>query len=107
MPVTLRVNKSIQRSIYKPVEDYSDARYIIIPVSMLDELNFEEFLTTSKDTARRSVDGKLAIVSFRIDQSQNERPVKCSADRVYSHQEILKIVAGDNWCAKEEDEWRT
>lgn len=101
--VLLRVEKSLQRSMFKEHEDYSDIRYMIVPVEMLDELDFDELTTTSKETARRSVDGKLAIISYRVGKFANARPIKCESTNLLTNQDILKVVTGKNWTPVEEE----
>lgn len=102
------VNKALQTSIYKRHEDYSDVRYFIVPIAQLDTLNFDELLTTSKDTARRSVDGKYAIVSYRTDEKVavdfNDKPAALAltvAENVKNIAAIRAEVAKDTWTAKE------
>ena len=71
-------------------------QYIIIDVSELDNLNFDELATTSKETARRSLDGTKAIVSF------DETPAYFFSATTYSNAELLELINNTDW--NEEDE---
>jgi len=102
------VNKALQTSIYKPVEDYSDQRFFIVPVDKLKDLDFSELLTTSAETARRSVDGKYAIVFYRTDEKVavdfNDKPAALAltaAENVKDFDAINVEVAKETWTPKE------
>ena len=70
--------------------------YIIIDVSELDNLNFDELATTSKETARRSLDGTKAIVSF------DEFPAYFSFATTYSEEQLLELINNTDWNEEEE-----
>ena len=70
--------------------------YIIIDVSELDNLNFDELATTSKETARRSLDGTKAIVSF------DETPTYFSFATTYSEEQLLELINNTDWNEEEE-----
>ena len=72
-------------------------KYVIVDSSELDNLNFSELSTTSKDTARRNLDGTKAIVSF------NETPAYFSLAATYTNEELLEIINNtDNGWYEEE-----
>lgn len=102
------VNKTLQCPIFKPVEDYSDVLYFIVPVVLLDTLDFDELLTTSKATARKSLDGKFALVSYRTDEKAavafNDKPAALALTAAENVKDIAAIraeVAKEAWTAKE------
>jgi len=71
-------------------------QYIIIDVSELDNLNFDELSTTSKETARRSLDGTKAIVSF------DETPDYFAFATTYTNDELLELINNTDWNEEEE-----
>ena len=72
-------------------------KYVIVNISELDNLDFSELLTTSKDTARRNLDGTQAIVSF------DETPSYFSLAATYTNEELLEIINNiDNGWYEEE-----
>ena len=72
-------------------------KYVIVNTSELDNLTFSELLTTSKEAARRSLDGTKAIVSF------DETPAYFSLSATYTNEELLEIINNtDNGWYEEE-----
>ena len=71
-------------------------QYIIIDVSELDNLNFDELATTSKETARRSLDGTKAIVSF------DETPDYFAFATTYTNAELLELINNTDWNGEDE-----
>tara|TARA_R100001443_G_scaffold108121_2_gene118338 strand:- start:512 stop:733 length:222 start_codon:yes stop_codon:yes gene_type:complete len=71
-------------------------QYIIIDVSELDNLNFDELATTSKETARRSLDGTKAIVSFY------KTPDYFAFATTYTNEELLELINNTDWNEEEE-----
>ena len=73
-------------------------KYTIVNISELDNLDFSELLTTSKDTARRNLDGTMAIVSF------NETPAYFSLAATYTNEEVLELInnTDNGWYEEEE-----
>ena len=72
-------------------------QYIIIDVSELDNLYFDELATTSKETARRSLDGTNAIVSF------DETPPYFAFSTTYTNDELLELINNNDWNEQEEE----
>ena len=71
--------------------------YVILDTSELDNLDFSELLTTSKEAARKNLDGTKAIVSF------DETPAYFSLADTYTNQELLEIINNtDNGWYEEE-----
>ena len=72
-------------------------KYIIIDSSELDNLDFSELLTTSKELARKNLNETKAIVSF------DERPAYFSFASTYTNDELLEIINNiDNGWYEEE-----
>ena len=72
-------------------------KYTIINTSELDNLDFSELLTSSKETARKNLDGTKAIVSF------DETPTYFFSATTYTNDELLEILNNiDNGWYEEE-----
>jgi len=64
-------------------------KYIIINTSELDDLNFNELTTTSKNTARKNLTEDKAIISF-----EGTTPSGLSEKTKYTNEE-LKVIIND------------
>lgn len=62
-------------------------KYIIINTSELDNLDFSLLKTTSKDSARKRLDGQKAIVSF-----EGTTPAYFFSATTYTNEELLVIL---------------
>ena len=75
---------------------YENRRYLIIPTSILDDINFNEVQETSADTVRKSVDQTKTFVKW-----DGEDPTFISqltnTEGPYTHEEILNILATEEW----------
>jgi hypothetical protein len=75
---------------------FENRRYVIIPASEINNVNFAEVLETSADTCRYSVDGTTTFVKY-----EGEMPVSVAAitgkSQEYSHSEILDILSTEEW----------
>ena len=64
-----------------------DKKYIILNVSELNSLNFEELTTTSKDTARKNLAEDKAIVSYK-----GTKPDSLSDKTEYTIEQLKTII---------------
>lgn len=81
---------------------YENRRYLIIPTSILGDINFNEVQETSAETVRKSVDGTKTFVkwdgkqpSFLSQLTNTEGP--------YTHEEILNILSTGEWTQSMEE----
>jgi hypothetical protein len=104
---------------------YDNRRYLIIPSSIVDDINFSQVHETSKDTLRYSVDGTKTFVKYDLviqeeDLPQNSlnmetgetitttvlagiygRPSIYSEEYTeYTREEILMILGTEEWATK-------
>lgn len=104
---------------------YENRRYLIIPTSILDDINFNEVQETSADTVRKSVDGTKTFVKYEVqiveqdydtqvvDAETNESITVTTTAGVYgrpsfysdeylelTHSEILQLLSTDEWTDK-------
>jgi hypothetical protein len=83
---------------------FDNRKYVIIPASEINSVDFSEVLETSADTCRYSVDGTETFVKYEGDQPASVAAIE-SKSQEYTHAEILVILSGEAWTAPiEEDE---
>jgi hypothetical protein len=79
---------------------YDNRRYLIIPSSIVDNINFSQVHETSKDTLRYSVDNSKTFVKYDLP----DRPDIYSEEyNEYTHEEILEILSGEEWTSPMEE----
>ena len=75
---------------------FEHREYLIIPVSELTKVNFNEVLETSAETVRKSIDQTKTFVKW-----DGETPAFVStisgAEGPYTYEEILDILTGVDW----------
>lgn len=75
---------------------FEHREYLIIPVSELTKVNFDEVLETSAETVRKSIDQTKTFVKW-----DGETPAFVStisgAEGPYTYEEILDILTGVEW----------
>lgn len=72
-------------------------KYVIINVSEVSSVNFEEVEERSALTLRYSLDGTKTFVKFNTDTP----PSFLDGKTQYTHSEILTILATDEWTSDE------
>lgn len=75
---------------------FDNRRYVIIPESEINKIDFTEVLETAPETCRYSVDGTKTFVKY-----EGEMPVSVSdvtdKSQEYTHSQILELLAGPEW----------
>jgi len=71
-------------------------KYVIINVSEVSSVNFDEVEERSASTLRHSLDDSLTFVKY-----EGEQPSFLSGKTEYTHSEILTILATDEWTPDE------
>ena len=81
---------------------FDNRKYVIIPATAIDQVDFSEVLETSAETCRYSVDRTETFVKYDGDMPES---VAAVTDRSaeYTHAEILEILGGAEWTAPEEE----
>ena len=83
---------------------WDNRHWVIIPVTELDNVDFSQVCETSIDTVRKSVDGTQTFVKW----DGHDMPATVAAlqnkSEVYSHEEILAILATEAWSPPMEGE---
>lgn len=78
------------------VRNFDDLRYMIVLVSEVDEVDFNQVFETSPDTLRISVDGLKTFFKW-----EGETPSSIEAlsykEGEFTHSEILNILNSPEW----------
>ena len=107
---------------------FENRRYLIIPASVADQVDFNQVLETSAGTCRYSVDGSKTFVKYEVnvvvedyvlthvDAETNEEVTNTILAGTYgrpaiydpsypehTHSEILEILATEEWTAPVEE----
>ena len=75
---------------------YDHRYYVIISVSDLGLIDFNQVLETSASTVRKSLDETLTFVKYEGDMPSSVTAYS-SKSQEYSHSEILVILGGTDW----------
>jgi hypothetical protein len=69
--------------------------YTVLPIERISKIDFSLFDEDSSETARRNVDETEFILSWA-----GECPIE--VEKVYSHEQIIEIIRGEDWTVEEE-----
>lgn len=72
---------------------YENRRYLIIPTSILGDINFNEVGETSADTVRKSLDGTKTFVKYDITIVNEDYDIE-SINTETDEPQIVTILAG-------------
>ena len=78
---------------------FENREYLIIPVSELYKVNFDQVLETSAGTVRKSVDQTKTFVKWDGAEPAFAATIS-GAEGPYSYDEILNILTGVDWTAE-------
>lgn len=76
--------------------EFEHREYLIIPVSELTKVNFEEVLETSAETVRKSIDQTKTFVKWEGAEPAFVATIS-GAEGPYTYDEILNILTGVDW----------
>ena len=68
--------------------------YVILNTSQLSSVDFDQVLQESADTLRYSIDSSKFLLKF-----EGDTPSFLIGEPQYTQEEILPILAGDEWSA--------
>jgi hypothetical protein len=77
-------------------------RYLIIPTSIINQIDFNEVLETSAETLRKSIDNTLTFVKYNVvledDIIISGRPSIYSEEyKEYNYDEMIEILSTATW----------
>jgi hypothetical protein len=75
---------------------YENRRYLIIPVSQLSKVDFNQVGETSAETVRKSVDQTKTFIKY---EGQDPTFVSqlTNTEGPYTHEQILNILSTEEW----------
>ena len=81
---------------------YENRRYLIIPVSQLSKVDFNQVGETSAETVRKSVDQTKTFVKW---EGQDPTFVSqlTNTEGPYTHEQILNILSTEEWTESMEE----
>lgn len=82
------------------MSNFNNRKYIILDISELDKINFDEVLDTSTETCRKSLDLTSVVVKWNTDNIPLSIESLTTKSIVYSHEQILEILSGTAWTPK-------
>lgn len=81
-------------------DELVDRNYLILSVSEINKVNFDEVLETSTETIRKSVDGLKTFVKWNTETQPHFVSSLTTKEGPYSYEEIMFILATDDWAYK-------
>jgi len=82
---------------------YETRKFTIVETTELDKVNFNEILETSAETARKSVDGSLAVLKWDGEEVPASVKELKTIKGYYNYNEILTILSTNEWTIKQEN----
>ena len=83
---------------------WDNRHWVIIPVTELDNVDFSQVCETSIDTVRKSVDETQTFVKWDGPEMPATVTALQNKSEVYTHAEILAILATEAWTPPMEGE---
>jgi len=75
---------------------FETRKYVIIPTSELNQIEFAEVLETAPETCRFSADGSKTFVKYDGAQPPSVATITTKSQE-YTHTEILDILSTEEW----------
>jgi hypothetical protein len=75
---------------------FETRKYVIIPATEINNINFSEVLETAPGTCRYSADSAKTFVKYEGTQPPSVAAI-LSKSQEYSHEEILTILSTEEW----------
>lgn len=75
---------------------FENRKYVIIPTSEINNVDFTQVLETAPNTCRYSVDGTKTFVKYEGTQPSSVSSI-VGKSHEYTHEEILAILATEEW----------
>jgi hypothetical protein len=75
---------------------FENRKYVIIPASEINNVNFAEVLETAPETCRYSVDGTKTFVKYEGSQPPSVTAI-AGKSQEYLHESILMILSTEEW----------
>ena len=79
------------------IQDYNDRNFIILNVSEINKINFDEVLETSAKWLRKSLDGTKTLVKWDGNITPNCVQTLTTSEGPYNYDEITNILITPEW----------
>lgn len=76
---------------------YEDRNYLILPVSELSKVDFEQVCETSAETVRKSVGQNKTFIKWDGNIQPTFVPGLLNTEGPYTHDEMLEILNTEEW----------
>ena len=80
---------------------FPNRRWLVIPATEVENVDFNPGLDSSADSLRYSIDGSQTFVKYEVTETETEvlgRPsIYSEAYTEYNHEEILALLATEAW----------
>ena len=82
---------------------FPNRRWLVIPATEVENVDFNQVLESSADSLRYSIDGSQTFVKYEVTETETEvlgRPsIYSETYTEYNHEEILALLATEAWTA--------
>lgn len=88
--------------------NYENRRYLVIPISIKEEINFSQVLETSVDTLRISTDGTKTFVKYNVnivEEDKVEVTIDAETGEEFTYEVLKGIYGRPNIYSDEYDEY--
>ena len=75
---------------------FENRHYVVFDLSEVGTIDFSEVMETSADTLRKNLADTQSFVKYEGDQPPSVVALTTRSQE-YSHEEILALLAGDDW----------
>lgn len=79
---------------------YENREYLVLPVSELNKVDFDQVLETSADTVRKSIDGNKTFIKWEGDEPSFVSQIS-NIEGPYTYEEICEILNTNEWTSNE------
>jgi hypothetical protein len=73
---------------------YDNRRYLIIPATAVDQINFTQVMETSAETLRYSVDGSQTFVKYELPSRPD---IYKEEYEELTHDEVVQLLSTEEW----------
>ena len=76
--------------------EFDKIKYVIIPKSEINKINFEQVLENSEYTCRYSIDGMQTFVKYKGKMPSSIKSIE-NKSKEYTHHEFINLLSKDIW----------
>jgi len=76
---------------------FNNRKYIIIPVTEVNKIDFSEILETSIETMSKSVDGSKTFLKWDAIKKPDFIDTLVNFEGIYNNAQIIEILSSEEW----------